>query len=675
MPITLTIRVAAAGPGLKMLTYDTRQSATVRHLAAPMRSSRPSATTREWTQDATPISAAAAGPSFDFSRLPIHPPSIQCKTEVSSPHDPLEREADDVAGKVLRIADPGPISSCAGTGQCQCAACREGHKDKIHARRAPSVNDEASLDTGAALQAAKVGGVPLAPATRDFFEPRFGHDFSRVRVHADGDAADGARAVRAQAYTVGSDIVFARGQYAPGTHKGRRLIAHELAHVAQQAGAGAASVQRQPAPDAGKGAGADQIPTVTVFVADPRKSKDVHFATRTGRADAARIRKARKLSTDDRQELNAKLRFFEAGAKAAYIQQIRPVLMQVAPEHPANEIEMPEEPASPRAQKQAAKELAQWKLEMLTKLAAMRAELEQIKKDDLPVLKKYAEDMQLAAQEAAELARVAEKRAAESRASARRWMRIAGVAKIALASLEAIVACPAAETGIGAVGCIHALSSYKSGWDEAWNAEPSPTVFHQAFKAAAKPFTSEKTAEMIGDLGDAAVGMGTSSYLGARPGAPPTVTGPAKAGAGAASADAEAIEETLKALGVAEGEGAQLSTGVKIWGEIFRGKVKLLTYLSLQGRRLTAGVLSSEIQKVAGKAVEEVAKEEQSNVVKAMFTFRQQSMKLARQVGADTLRVEGDVVMNPELRQSLIKAGFKEAPDDPSKFVKEELVK
>ncbi len=491
-----------------------------------MRGSRPSATSRERTQEAAPISA---GPSFNFTRLPIHPPVIQCKTEVSSPHDPLEREADEVAGKVLRMADPGPISSCAGTSQCQCAGCHEGQKSQmIQARRAPSVNDEASLDTGAALQAAKVGGVPLAREARDFFEPRFGHDFSRVRVHADGAAADGARAVRAQAYTVGSDIVFARGQYAPGTHEGRRLIAHELAHVAQQAGAGAASVQRQPAPDAGKGAGADQIPTVTVFVADPRKSKDVHFATRTGRADAARIRKARKLSTDDRQELNAKLRFFEAAAKAAYIQQIRPVLMQVAPEHPANEIEMPEEPASPRAQKQAAKELAQWKLEMLTELAAMRAELEQIKKDDLPVLKKYADDMQLAAQEAAELARVAEKRAAESRASARRWMRIAGVAKIALASLEAIVACPAAETGIGAVGCIHALSSYKSGWDEAWNAEPSPTVFQQTFKAVAKPFTSEKTAELIGNLGDAAVGMGTSSYLGARPGAPPTVTGPAR---------------------------------------------------------------------------------------------------------------------------------------------------
>ena len=187
---------------------------------------------------------------------------------------------------------------------------------------------------------------------------------------------------------------------------------------------------------------------------------------------------------------------------------------------------------------------------------------------------KVHDDMQLAAREAAELARVAEKRAAESAASAHRWMRIAGVAKIVLASFEAIVACPAAETGIGTVGCMHALSSYKSGWDEAWNAEPSPTAFHQAFKAAAKPFTSEKNADLImsGNLGDAAVGMGTSWSLDVRPGAPPTVTGPARAGAGAAataSADAEAIEATLKALGVAEGEGAQLSTGVRGTGVKF----------------------------------------------------------------------------------------------------------
>ena len=71
--------------------------------------------------------------------------------------------------------------------------------------------------------------------TRDlFFEPRFGFDFSRVRIHADSRAAESARTVNALAYTVGNDIVFAAGQYAPRAAPGQRLLAHELAHVAQQ---------------------------------------------------------------------------------------------------------------------------------------------------------------------------------------------------------------------------------------------------------------------------------------------------------------------------------------------------------------------------------------------------------------------------------------------------------
>jgi hypothetical protein len=65
-------------------------------------------------------------------------------------------------------------------------------------------------------------------------EPRFGHDFSRVRVHADARAADSARAVNALAYTVGRDVVFGGGQYVPQSAAGLRLIAHELVHVVQQ---------------------------------------------------------------------------------------------------------------------------------------------------------------------------------------------------------------------------------------------------------------------------------------------------------------------------------------------------------------------------------------------------------------------------------------------------------
>jgi hypothetical protein len=77
-------------------------------------------------------------------------------------------------------------------------------------------------------------GRALEAGTRAFMEPRFGHDFSRVRVHADARAAQSARAVNAQAFTFGRDIVFDQGRYAPTTREGRQLLAHELAHVVQQ---------------------------------------------------------------------------------------------------------------------------------------------------------------------------------------------------------------------------------------------------------------------------------------------------------------------------------------------------------------------------------------------------------------------------------------------------------
>ena len=77
-------------------------------------------------------------------------------------------------------------------------------------------------------------GQPLDVQTRALMEPRFGHDFSRVRVHTDARAAQSARAVNALASTIGRDVVFGAGQYAPGTHAGQRLVAHELTHVVQQ---------------------------------------------------------------------------------------------------------------------------------------------------------------------------------------------------------------------------------------------------------------------------------------------------------------------------------------------------------------------------------------------------------------------------------------------------------
>ncbi|HEX2202470.1 MAG TPA: DUF4157 domain-containing protein, partial [Longimicrobium sp.] len=99
----------------------------------------------------------------------------------------------------------------------------------------------AAAPVGPALQArigALRGGEPLPAAERAFMEPRFGHDFSRVRVHTGAEAARTAGALGARAFTLGRDVVFAEGQYRPAAAPARRLLAHELAHVVQQEASG-----------------------------------------------------------------------------------------------------------------------------------------------------------------------------------------------------------------------------------------------------------------------------------------------------------------------------------------------------------------------------------------------------------------------------------------------------
>lgn len=85
-------------------------------------------------------------------------------------------------------------------------------------------------------------GQALDAQTRSFFEPRFNYDFSQVRVHADAKAAESAQSVNALAYTVGPHVVLGTGRYVPGTPGGKKLLAHELTHVMQQASASAGSV-------------------------------------------------------------------------------------------------------------------------------------------------------------------------------------------------------------------------------------------------------------------------------------------------------------------------------------------------------------------------------------------------------------------------------------------------
>jgi outer membrane protein OmpA-like peptidoglycan-associated protein len=88
--------------------------------------------------------------------------------------------------------------------------------------------------SAAARAAPQTSGAPLEHGTREFMEQRFGHDFSRVRVHTDSDAASSAKSANAQAYTVRNNVVFGSGQYNPESPSWKQLLAHELTHVVQQ---------------------------------------------------------------------------------------------------------------------------------------------------------------------------------------------------------------------------------------------------------------------------------------------------------------------------------------------------------------------------------------------------------------------------------------------------------
>ena len=160
--------------------------------------------------------------------------------------------SENVAARPMRVAAPMATSTPARSGLLQrkcacggipgpdgeCAACRAR---RLARRRATTALTDPATAPPVVHEVLRGAGQPLDAAARDFLEPRFGHDFSHVRVHADARAAASARAVGAQAYTVGRNVVFGAGQYAPGTAQGRRLLAHELTHVVQQAGGHAAA--------------------------------------------------------------------------------------------------------------------------------------------------------------------------------------------------------------------------------------------------------------------------------------------------------------------------------------------------------------------------------------------------------------------------------------------------
>jgi hypothetical protein len=176
------------------------------------------------------------------------PPGIRPKLAIGRTDDPLEREADQAADHVMGMPDRVNV-----VGK---SLQRKGEAHDHFQAAIPGV-------PGIVHDVVRSTGNPLDSATRALMEPRFDYDFGRVMIHSNHEASESARAVGAAAYTVGSHLVFAEGQYAPRSRSGQRLLAHELAHVVQQtpkppsaSGRRATSqgvavpqiVQRQPAP-------------------------------------------------------------------------------------------------------------------------------------------------------------------------------------------------------------------------------------------------------------------------------------------------------------------------------------------------------------------------------------------------------------------------------------------
>lgn len=202
------------------------------------------------------ISGAADGPPLSSDNILSLQRSIgnravsrllQRKVRVSRPGDADEREADRVAEQVERMpapASPRKAAPINGAGELKVGRM------------------ESSRAGGESQSSMQGGGEPLAESVRAYYEPRFGQDFSGVRVHKDAQAAEAARGVNARAFTSGSDIVFGSGEYAPETAEGGRLLAHELTHVVQQGSAGRAQGAEPAGRDSSNGEAAPAAPDI-----------------------------------------------------------------------------------------------------------------------------------------------------------------------------------------------------------------------------------------------------------------------------------------------------------------------------------------------------------------------------------------------------------------------------
>ncbi len=168
---------------------------------------------------------------------------FQPKLTIGPTDDVYEREADAVADKVMRMEDSEQIQPKISPMNIQrmCPTCEEEEKAQRKEQERSNASAEAPSIVSDAVQS---GGKSLEKNTRSFMESRMSYDFSNVKIHTGSIAAKSAQSINALAYTSGNNIVFNEGQYTPNREQGKKLLAHELVHIIQQANGASQSVQR-----------------------------------------------------------------------------------------------------------------------------------------------------------------------------------------------------------------------------------------------------------------------------------------------------------------------------------------------------------------------------------------------------------------------------------------------
>ena len=223
--------------------------------------------------DTSESSGTSTNFNNDISHITVYPGtqnSIQAKLKVNAARDRCEREADRVADKVLRQQIP----------------VEENEKVNFQVRPLlPASGDqrEVHAELESRLRRSKGSGQPIPDSIRDLAEPRVKYDFSKIQLHRDNAAAQMNLALGARAFTLGRDIYFGVGQYAPQSTEGKRLLLHELTHVMQQTG-GAPSDTTANAHQGGKTTSARDVQS-----AEPQSAPGVQAIQPTSPGDLVQL--------------------------------------------------------------------------------------------------------------------------------------------------------------------------------------------------------------------------------------------------------------------------------------------------------------------------------------------------------------------------------------------------